>query len=46
MERYHKNIYFQNMDDLGGLVNELNGQGWKVSSHSLERIKNGQTWKV
>lgn len=39
MQRYHKDLFFPVSNDLKILVNELNGERFKASSHSIERIK-------
>lgn len=39
MERYHKSLYYPKFDGLNILVNELNQDKCKITSHSLERIK-------
>lgn len=39
MQRYHKNIYFPDIDKLRELNNTLNSCNWKYSAHALNNMK-------
>lgn len=39
MQRYHKNLYFPDIEKLNILVEKLNGKKWGYTGHSFEKIK-------
>lgn len=39
MYRYHRKIYFPDVDKLRELNNKLNNKAWRYSVHALENIK-------